>query len=145
MPVVFSVIFSFLSKSQIKQNMRAFYCHTTDEDNSLGLINLFKVVSLMISGEGIWMKDAWVSLGFFSCFYLHLIIFSIIHNKYFFFYLINLTPFIAIPHFTVLCFSELYRYMFLFLFFFSLLIFCLVDLSIGVSGVLNLPLLLCYC
>ena len=33
---------------------------------------------------------------------------------YFFFYLINLTPFIAIPHFTVLCFSELYRYMFVF-------------------------------
>ena len=27
----------------------------------------------------------------------------------------------------------------------SLLIFCLVDLSIGVSGVLSLPLLLCYC
>ena len=73
-----------MSKSQIKQNMRAFYCHMTDEDNSLGLGNLFKVMSLMISGEGIWMKDAWVSLGFFSCFYLLLIIFSIIHNKYFF-------------------------------------------------------------
>ena len=27
----------------------------------------------------------------------------------------------------------------------SVLIFCLVDLSIGVSGVLSLPLLLCYC
>lgn len=53
MPVVFSVIFSFFSKSQIKQNMRAFYCHMTDEDNLLGLGNLFKVMSLMISGEGI--------------------------------------------------------------------------------------------
>ena len=34
----------------------------------------------------------------------------------YFFFLINLTPFIAIPHFTVLCFSELYRYMFFFFF-----------------------------
>ena len=57
---------------------------------------------------------------------------------YFFFFLINLTPFIAIPHFTMLCFSELYRYMFCFVFF-SLLIFCLVDLSISVSGVLKSP------
>jgi len=49
------------------------------------------------------MKDAWVSLGFFSCFYLHLIIFSIIHNKYFFFNLINLT--LLLPYLILLCFA----------------------------------------
>ena len=39
------------------------------------------------------------------------------HFIYLFFYLINLTPFIAILHFTVLCFSELYRYIHVFFFF----------------------------
>ena len=66
-----------------------------------------------------------------------LFFFLIFQHFIYFFYLINLMPFIAIPHFTVLCFSELYKYMLFF--FFSLLILCLVDLSISVSGVLKSP------
>jgi len=58
---------------------------------------------------------------FFLIFQHFIIIFS---------YLINLTPFIAIPHFTVLYFSELYRYMFCFVLFCFFLVNFLFSWSI---------------
>ena len=51
------------------------------------------------------------------CCYWIFFLTALIFQHFIFFFLINLTPFIAIPHFTVLCFSELYRYMFCFFFF----------------------------